>query len=198
MRLMGGKPKKQNCPVQWDSGMSKLGVGVKNRPAQRHSKMSNGRLSGVLCWPHGRKTKTAPAQRHSGISILGVGVLRILRSLRIMGKKTKSKTTPAQRYSKMSNLDDRPYCPSCPWCPLVFKTTPAQRHSKMSNLDDRPYCPWCPLVFKTSPAQRHSKMSNLKTETENSFPQRHSKMSNGQCVAGYQASPAKRRSVLLC
>jgi len=46
--------------------------------------------------------------------------------------------------------------------------------------------------IKNSLPQRHSKMSNLKIETKNSLPKRHSKMSNGRCVAGYQASPAKR------
>jgi len=30
----------------------------------------NGRLSGVLCWPHGQQTKNRPAQRDSGITNL--------------------------------------------------------------------------------------------------------------------------------
>jgi hypothetical protein len=49
--------------------MKKLKIKTKKgmRPAQRDSKMSNGRLSGVLCWPHGQNR---PAQRDSGMSKL--------------------------------------------------------------------------------------------------------------------------------
>jgi len=43
---------------------------AENSPAQRYSKMSNGRLSGVFCWPHGRKTENTPAQQDSGMSKL--------------------------------------------------------------------------------------------------------------------------------
>ena len=76
-RLSGGLcwPHGQNAPAQRDSGMSNLKTSpyrplavrlvplcgdpyrpldFKTSPAQRHSKMSNGRLSGVSCWPHGQ------------------------------------------------------------------------------------------------------------------------------------------------
>jgi hypothetical protein len=41
---------------------------MKNAPAQPDSGISNGRLSGESCWPHGHKTENAPAQPDSGIS----------------------------------------------------------------------------------------------------------------------------------
>ena len=130
-------------------------------PAQRRSKMSN--LTEAV--------KNRPAQRDSEISNLGV--LGILRSLGILGEKTKIKNTPAQRDSGISNLTE------------MVKTGPAQQDSEISILKNSPLCPlcpYCPLDFKTTPAQRDSRMSNLKVKSENSFPQRYSKMSNpGHC-----------------
>ena len=50
------------------------------RPAKKDSKMSNGRLSGVLCWPHGGRLsgvlcwphgQNSPAQRDSGDNMRG-------------------------------------------------------------------------------------------------------------------------------
>jgi len=43
---MRRKQKSKNCPAQADSEISKLKVETENSLPQRHSKMSNGRLSG--------------------------------------------------------------------------------------------------------------------------------------------------------
>jgi hypothetical protein len=72
-----------------------------------------------------QKTEMRPDQPGSVISILGVGVLGILRSLRILGWKTENKTSPAQRDSENSRLAIRPLCPYCPLCPLDLKPSPA-------------------------------------------------------------------------
>jgi len=171
--IMGGKAKNKNSPAQRDSKMSngrlsglfcrwQGGQLPETTPAQRDSKMSNGRLSGVSCWPHGQRAistmqikniircfmgrldygwmwqrKSTPAQQDSGISNLAdgayrsygaygthgpktcnenrpaqrdsensnLGVLRILRSLGILGRKVKNKISPAQAGSKNSKLD---------------------------------------------------------------------------------------------
>ena len=177
MGVMGNmklKHKTKNNPAQAESGMSILKTSpyrpccpysplvFKISPAQRDSKMSNGRLSGVSCWPHGQRAistmqikniircfmgrldygwmwqrKSTPAQQDSGISNLAdgayrsygaygthgpktcnenrpaqrdsensnLGVLRILRSLGILGRKVKNKISPAQAGSKNSKLD---------------------------------------------------------------------------------------------
>jgi hypothetical protein len=65
---------------------------------------------------------------------LGVGVLRILRILGILGWKTENKTCSAQQDSEISILTTCPLCPYCLLCPLVLKTTPAQRDSEISKL----------------------------------------------------------------
>ena len=102
-------------------------------------------LMGVMVKKH--KIKNALAQQDSGNSKLNLGVLRILRSLGILGGKTvrqgvrmktenrKTRMRPAQQDSEISILKNRPLCPCCPLCPLVFKNALPQWHSKMSNLD---------------------------------------------------------------
>lgn len=99
-----------------------------------------GRLSGLLCRsPSGGPYcpscplvfKTTPAQRGSGISILGVGVLGILRILGVLGWKTKTENSP---YS--------------PYRPLDFKTTPAQPDSGDNMRGDLP-----PVVYNIWSAQ---------------------------------------------
>ncbi len=110
------------------------------------------------------KTKTSPAQQDSRNSILGVGVLGILRSLGILGEQPITKATPAQRDSRIYKLRASPYRPYSPYRPLAFKTTSAQPDSGNSKLAIRPlcpYCPFCPLVLKTAPAQRDSGISKL-------------------------------------
>ena len=191
--------------------------------AQRDSIMSNGRLSGVLCWPHGRKTKseTTPAQLDSGMSNLG-----ILRSLGILGWKTvkqgarmgtenhKNRMRPAQRGSKNSKLD-------FPLCLAGYQASPAlrdvsvfkvaQRDSGMSILGMAEQGIMTVLVKnilgyfmggwdyekQNVCAQRYSKMSILKIETENSLPQRHSRMSN-EWLTVFYAGRMGRRESLLC
>jgi hypothetical protein len=207
----------QNCTAQRDSGIYSLGMGVmgvmgimrerhiiENSPLQRDSKMSNGRLSGVSCWPHGRKTENAPARWDSGISKLRV--LGILRSLGILGEQPVMQISPDQRDSEISILKNRPLCPYCPCCPLDFKNGPAQRDSKMSNGRLSGVSCWPhwqnrlpqrdsgnsilgvgsletlrslgilggKTKSKSSSAQRDSEISNLKVETGNSLPQRDS------------------------
>ena len=74
----------------------------KNRPAQPDSGIYNLKTSPYRPLDF----KTAPAQADSGIYNLGVGILRILRSLGILGWKTKKKTSPAQRDSDQSDKSD--------------------------------------------------------------------------------------------
>jgi len=64
------------------------------------------------------KTENSPAQGDSEIAKLGLGVLGILRSLGILGEKTKNETNLAQRYSIIS----------------ILETSPAQRDSGISKL----------------------------------------------------------------
>jgi len=155
---------------------------MENRPAQRDSKMSNGRLSGLFCrWQGGRLPETTPAQRDSKMSNLGMGlispmgpiglmvqkpvmengpaqrdsgnsklgVLGILRSLGILGGKTKNENCPTQQDSEISILKTGPYrplavrlVPLCgdPYSPLCFKNRPAQQDSGMSILRMGRHC----------------------------------------------------------
>jgi len=112
-------------------------VETENSFPQRHSRMSNlpevrSQKSGVRMKAENHKTRMSPAQRDSGMSKLGLGVLRILRSLGILGRKTKNENRPAQRDSGNSILKTSPYCPCSPYRPLDLKTTPAQRDSGIS------------------------------------------------------------------
>ena len=111
---------------------------MKNRPAQRDSKMSNGRLSGLFCrWQGGRLPETSPAQRDSKMSNLGMGLIGPMGPIGLMVQKPVMKTALAQRDSPAnagSNLKTSPYCPCSPYRPLVLKTSPAQRDSGISNL----------------------------------------------------------------
>ena len=80
----------------------------KNRPAQPDSGIYNLKTSPYrpYCPYRPLDFKTAPAQADSGIYNLGVGILRILRSLGILGWKIKKKTSPAQRDSDQSDKSD--------------------------------------------------------------------------------------------
>ena len=121
MGLMGRKSGKQSCPGQRDSGISIFKtcpyrpyrpycpLYFKTSPAQRNSKMSNRRLSGVSYWPHGG--------RLSGVLCCPHG-----------------QTSHAQPDSGISNLRFCPLCPFCLSCPLVSKITPAQLDSGISIL----------------------------------------------------------------
>jgi len=158
----------------------------KDRLPQRDSKMSNGRLSGVSCWPHGRKTEIAPPQRDS--------IMSKLPEVRIKTENRKTRIRPAQRYSKNSNLVSH----LCNLRNLRTNLLSAQLDSGNSILGMGEQGIMTVLVrnlagcfmggwgnepmskMQNGSAQRHSKMSNLKIETENSLPQRHSKMSNGR------------------
>ena len=92
---------------------------IKRLSAQRYSKNSNGRLSGILCWPHGQDINNSPAQRDSRMSRSelsvksssaskitksGAGVMRRMRIMGIMERKTKIENSPAQRDSKNSKF----------------------------------------------------------------------------------------------
>ena len=120
--------KMQNVPAQRHSKMSNLKIETENSLPQRHSGMSLldfggiasaehskqtmfieliknmagcfGRLSGLLCWPHGgRLSGDRPVQRGSGISIFGNCLLVF-------------KTSPAQQDSGNSILGNGPFDPS--------------------------------------------------------------------------------------
>jgi len=126
-----GLTEPQRSPAQRDSGISILKTSpyrpcllavrlvpqsgdpyrplfFKNRPAQRHSKMSNGRLSGVLCWPHGQK----------GIFTMQIENKTVFLTC---GWDYKKQNAPAQRHSKMSNMK------------IITENSLLQGHSKMSN-----------------------------------------------------------------
>ena len=170
----------KNRPAQRDSGMSKLDMGLigpmgrigpmgkepvnQNGPAQRDSEISKlavGRTSQT-------EPQCTPAQRDSGNSILGVGILGILRSLGIMGEQPIVKTCPAQRDSKMSNLGAGRTSQTCPTSQTEPQRSPAQRDSGMSILGMELIGPMGPIglmgkkpVMKNSPAQAGSKNSKL-------------------------------------
>ena len=135
--------------------------------AQRDSGNSNfGRLSVVLCWPHGQKTENGPAQLDSIMSNLGMGLIG---PIGLMVQKPVMKTTPAQRDSGISNL----VLTLCPLRPLRLNLLCAQRDSGNSNLvlTPSPLHPLrltdgCPVLYacrmgNALPAQRDSGNSNL-------------------------------------
>jgi len=131
MRLMGRKHKTKNTPAQQDSGNSKLSriamgiMGImrgmrlmgrkhktKNSPAQRDSKMSNERLSGVVCRQH----------RQKGMFTMQVkNIMSCFIGLRGDESMSKMQNTLPQRDSKMSNLKKE------------TENSLPQRHSIMSN-----------------------------------------------------------------
>jgi len=87
--------KMQNGHAQRDSIMSNLKIETENSLPQRHSKMSNGRLSEVLCCPHWQKA----------ISTIQVKNKRCCFMSRWdYGWMWQHKNSPAQRDSGMSNL----------------------------------------------------------------------------------------------
>ena len=103
-----------------------------------------GRLSGLLCWPHGRKTETSPAQQDSGISnFRTMGLIGLMGPIGRMGRKPMINNSPAQRDSGMS----------------ILKTSPTGQLAV--RLVPQSGDPYRPLVFKTTPAQQDSKISNL-------------------------------------
>jgi len=193
IRVMGQKHKTKNSPVQRDSGMSNLAVRLTSQlavrlvpqsgdptspterqraPAQRDSKMSNGRLSGVSCWPHGgRLSEISPARRDSGIYKLGNGAYRSYGTYGTHGPKTCNENRPAQRDSEISILADGTM--GLMGVMRVMRlmggkpekqNRSAQRDSGNSILKTcpyRPYCPYRPLDFKNRSAQPGSKNSNL-------------------------------------
>jgi len=140
--LIGKKPVMKNGPAQRDSGNSSLGV---SRTGLTSPTGLAGGLVEPQCTPAQQdsgmsilkaESETSPAQRYSGNSNLGLGVLGILgilRSLGILGGKTKNENTPAQRDSVIYFWAIRLLSPSCPSCPLDFKNRPAQPDSGMSN-----------------------------------------------------------------
>jgi hypothetical protein len=145
--------------------------------AQRDSKFSNGRLSGLLCWPHGQDIKNSPVEPHSKISKSGMGVMGVLRRLGILGRKTKMKNSLAQRHSKFSNgrLSGVFCWPQ--WQDI--NNSHAQRDSKITKLGfccstrpsrtvDLRTCPrrarttTTKAISKTRHAQPHSNISKFK------------------------------------
>jgi len=174
VRMKTKKRKTKMRPVQRDSKISILKTGpfrpldFKTTPAQRHSKMSNGRMSGVSCWPHGGRLSEAlcwphgqnsPAQRGSKNSKLG--------AKNIITAEGAENTEDVIFTMRIKNITD---------CFMGRRVNESM--SKMQN----------------SPAQRDSIMSILKIETENSLPQRHSKMSNGR-LSGLLCWPHGQRAM---
>ena len=123
---------KNNTPAQRDSRISKSGMSPmeqkpfrKNLPAQRHSKFSNGRLSGLFCWPQGQEKNNTPAQPYSNISKYGMGHLGLMRPMGLM-ENEKGSVESGSKFSKLRNC---PLSPSCLFSPLAS----VERHSKMCN-----------------------------------------------------------------
>ena len=166
--ILGWKTKSKNAPAQQDSEISILKVDAENTLPQRDSRMSNFDVESKshlpqrdseisilktrpLCPYCPLAFKNTPDQQDSNISNLEMGVLGILRSLGILGLKTKNKNRPAQRDSRISNLG------------LEFENTPAQQDSRMSNLRMGLIVPMGPIgligknpVIKKPPARRNS------------------------------------------
>jgi len=153
--------KMQNAPAQRDSGMSNLKIETENSFPQRHSIMSNGRLSGLLCWPHGQKAMSTMQVKNITSCLMGRW------EDESMGQKQNRPVQPDSNISILQTsptdqLAVRPVPQSGDPCrPLDFKTSPVQQDSGMSNLKNRPLCPYCPLAFEKRPAQRYSIMSIL-------------------------------------
>jgi len=134
---------------------------MQNRLAQRDSGISIfERLSGLLCWPHGRVFKASPAQRDSGIYNLGMEVIRVMGVMGMIRQNHKIKNTFPQRNFKMSNFKTSPYCPSCP---LVFENRYTQLDSGISIFGRLSGALCWPHGHKieNSSAQLDSRMSNL-------------------------------------
>ena len=92
---------------------------IENSPAQRDSKFSNGRLSGLLSWPQGQDIENSHTQPDSKIPKL-VFPLSPQRTLRL-------NRLSAQPDSKFSKLGNRPLSPLAP------KNASAQPRSKNSK-----------------------------------------------------------------
>ena len=73
---------------------------IKRLSAQRYSKNSNGRLSGILCWPHGQDINNSPAQPDSRISEW----INCPLSPLCLFSPLAPKNRPAQRHSRIYKL----------------------------------------------------------------------------------------------
>ena len=138
----GDLTKQQPTPVETYSIISNLKVESENTPPQPDSIISNLKISPYCPYSPYRPLdlENGSAQLDSGISKLGV--LGILRSLGILGWKTK--TSPAQQDSIISNLK------------VESENTPPQRDSIISNFGFCPFCPYClfcPLAPEKSTGQ---------------------------------------------
>ena len=103
--------KMQNCPAQRHSRMSILKIETENSLPQRHSKMSNGRLSVVLCWPYGQRAISTVQIKNTGYCFMEDGCPECYAGR--MGK-----TSPAQRDSGDNMRGDLP--------PVVYNIWSAQ------------------------------------------------------------------------
>jgi hypothetical protein len=151
-------------------------MGKEKNPVEPHSKMTNGRLSGLFCWPQWQDENSS-ARRHSKMTKCWMGIMRVMGSMRIMGWKTKIENSPAQLHSKFSRLvwfvknmsaqwhskfsNGRLSGLFC-WPQGQGKNNPAQQDSRISKWISCPLSPLClfsPLVPKNMSAQGHSKFS---------------------------------------
>ena len=117
------------------------------------------------------KMENSPAQRDSGISKLTVGVLGILRSLGILGGKTKSENCPVQQGSKISNLVLTPHTLR----PLRLNLLSAQRDSGMSKLGTGKQGIFTMRIKNKVRCFMGRWVNESMSEMQNSLPQRHSK-----------------------
>jgi len=110
--------KMQNGPAQRHSIMSNLKIETENSLPQRYSKMSNGRLAVLLCWPHGQRAMSTiqvkniarcfgrlsgllcwPHGAEGNSKVLKCGSSKVVKQKRHMGRKHKRESSSAQRDS---------------------------------------------------------------------------------------------------
>jgi hypothetical protein len=112
---------------------------IENTPAQRDSKFSNGRLSGLFCWPQGQDINNS-VQYGSKFSKLVAEIMRVMRVMGIMGRKSGIENHPVEPHSKFSK-----------WGGGVLRSlgilgwktktenSSAQPHTKFSKLHRKPF-----------------------------------------------------------
>jgi len=175
------KAETENTLPQPDSKMSNLVLTPSPQhplrlnlfPAHRDSKMSNGRLSGGLCWPHGQK---------------GIFTMQIENKTFFLTCEWdyEKQNGPAQRDSKMSNMKTK------------TENSLPQRHSKMSNGQLSGVSCWPHGQKGMSTARIKNKMDAMgvmgqKHKTKNSSAQQDSEISNLTVSPTRPTSPTERQ-----
>ena len=127
------------------------GQDIENRSAQPDSKFSNGRLSGLLCWPHGQDIENRSAQRHSKICKSVLSLCLGASVVKCFSAQLDSKFSKFRKNSTLHFLHGL----------HGEEMYSAQRHSKNSKLV-LTLSPRRPLRLDSLSAQQDSKMTKFK------------------------------------